>query len=85
MKNKEIVKFLHPFLIKEKRGIIITLFLDLISALIGMTYGYFSGLAMSKVTENAMYVAILILIFNLFLCFAYILSVKKFPPSLNNF
>lgn len=68
MKNKEIVKFLHPFLIKEKRGIIITLFLDLISALIGMTYGYFSGLAMSKVTENAMYVAILILIFNLFLC-----------------
>lgn len=68
MKNKEIFRFLKPFLVKEKKRIVFVLLFDLISALVGMTYGYFSGLAMSKVTESAMYAAIFILLFNLILC-----------------
>lgn len=68
MKNKEIFRFLKPFLVKEKKGIVFALFFNLVSGLIGMTYGYFSGLAISKVSENLFKVAILVLLFNTFLC-----------------
>lgn len=67
MKNKEIFNFLKPFLAKEKKGLFLAFIFSLISGLIGMTYGYFSGLAMSNVAENAMRMAIFVLIFNLIL------------------
>ncbi len=67
MKNKEIFKFLKPFVVKEKKGILFAFVFSLISSLIGMTYGYFSGLAMSKVAEDTFKIGILILLLNLFL------------------
>lgn len=67
MTNKEILSFLKPFIKQEKKGIVLAIVFSLLSSLIGMTYGYFSGLAMSKVAENAFQMGIFILLFNLFL------------------
>lgn len=67
MKNKEIFNFLKPFLVKEKKGLILAFFFSLVSGLVGMTYGYFSGLAMNQVAEKSFEIAILVLLFNLIL------------------
>lgn len=67
MKNKEIVKFLKPFVAKEKKWIVLAIMLSLVSSFIGITYGYFSGLAMNFVTENAFKLSVVILFLNLML------------------
>lgn len=68
MSNKEIFHFLKPFLKKEKKWLFFVLIFDLISGLIGMSYGYFSGVAMSKAAESIYNMAIFILLLNTILC-----------------
>ncbi len=67
MSNKEILRFLKPFLLKEKKRIIIAAVLAFISSLIGVTYGYLSGYAINAASVMAIRVAILTLLLNLFL------------------
>lgn len=69
MSNKEIFNFLKPFLLKEKKNIIISIILAFISSLIGVAYGYLSGYAISAASSLAIKTAIITILLNLFLCF----------------
>ncbi len=68
MTNKEIFNFLKPFLLREKKNIIICIILSIFGSLIGVLYGYLSGYAISSASEHAFKLAILIILLNLFLC-----------------
>lgn len=65
MSNKEIVRFLKPFLMKEKKSILLAIFFALFSSLIGVTYGYLSGYAINAASEMAVKVAVITLLINL--------------------
>lgn len=69
MTNREIFKFLKPFMLKEKKNIIISIILAFISSLIGVAYGYLSGYAISAASELAIKTSIITILLNLFLCF----------------
>lgn len=84
MKNKEIIEFLKPYIKQEKKGIALAIIFSLISSLIGMTYGYFTGLAMSKVAENAFRIGISILLINLFLSILNIIFFERICALISN-
>ena len=65
MSNKEIVRFLKPFLMKEKKSILLAIFFALFSSLIGVTYGYLSGYAINAASVMAFKVAVITLLINL--------------------
>ena len=67
MNTKEIFLFLKPFLKQEKKSICLAFLFSFISGLIGMTYGYISGVAMNYVSLNVFKTAIFVLFLNLLL------------------
>lgn len=67
MKNKEIFSFLKPFLLQEKKTILLAIFFAFGSSLIGLTYGYLSGYAINAASEKAFKIAIFTILLNLFL------------------
>ncbi len=66
MKNKDILSFLKPYLMKEKKYISLAIIFALISSLINLTYGYLSGYALNAASEKVFKVAIITILINLF-------------------
>ena len=67
MTTKEIYNFLKPFLVKERKNLVIAVSLLFISSLIGVLYGYFIGYAISSASNHAFKIAIITLLINLLL------------------
>lgn len=69
MTNKEIFKFLKPFIIQEKKKIILAIVFAFLNSLIGVMYGYLIGYAINAAIIFAIKTAIITMVINLFLVF----------------